>query len=257
MKIVVTDSHGNVVATEHGPGKEGLNRYVWKMQYDEPTKLDFVKSFGEGFGDFGPAALAGTYTVSVTADGKTQSVPAVVHYDPNQDIAPDEARTLTALALKDRNELSAFNEMLNRVSAMQDALKDFQDGVTSDEDKAKYKAALDQAKALDKKLGDLKGSVFNTAEQHDAIEDFLHYQTKLDGELQSLFFGTAGSDPQPMIQSLTDLDNEVTPKLTDAIGRFNALLKTDVPGYNKTAYGLGAPTLLVGDPVTVKPVPTL
>ncbi|HET7176349.1 MAG TPA: hypothetical protein VFK21_10115 [Gammaproteobacteria bacterium] len=257
VKIVIADSHGNVVATEHADGKEGLNRYVWKMQYDEPTKLDFVKTFGEGFGDFGPAALAGTYTVSVTADGKTQSVPAVVHYDPNQDIAPDEAKALTAMALKDRNELSAFNEMLNRVSAMQDALNGFQDGVTTDEDKAKYKAALDQAKALGKKLGDLKGSVFNTAEQHDAIEDFLHYQTKLDGDLQNLFFGTAGSDPQPMIQSLTDLDAEMAPKLNDALGRFNALLKTDVPDYNKTAYGLGAPTLLVGDPVTVKPVPAL
>ncbi|HEV2212280.1 MAG TPA: hypothetical protein VGS99_02930, partial [Gammaproteobacteria bacterium] len=229
------------------------------MQYDQPTKLDFIKTFGgdEGFGNFGPAALAGTYTVTVTADGKSQSAPAVVHYDPNQDVAPDQARTLTALALKVRNELSAFNGMLNRITAMQDALKGFQDGVTTDEDKAKYKAALDQAKALDKKLGDLKDAVFVTAVQHDAPEDDLHYLAKLDGELQFLFFGTAGSDPQPMIQSVTDLDGELTPKLDDAVNRFNALLQADVPDYNKTAYGLGAPTLLVGDPVTVKPVPAL
>ncbi|HEU5397748.1 MAG TPA: hypothetical protein VFV77_00590, partial [Gammaproteobacteria bacterium] len=240
--------------------KEGVNRFVWKMQYDAPTKLDFEKPpiGGEDFfGGFGPSALAGTYKVSVTVDGKTESTPAEVSYDPNQDIAPDQARAITAMALKVRNELSAFNEMLNRVTAMQATLNGFEAGVTTDADKAKYKAALDQAQALDKKLGDLKDSVFNSDVQHDVIEDDLHYLAKLDGELQFLFFGTAGADPQPMIQSITDLDTEVTPKLDDVIGRFNALLQKDVPDYNKTAYGVGAPTLMVGEPEAVRPAPAL
>ena len=142
---------------------------------------------------------------------------------------------------------------------MQSSLSSFEGTVDSyeDADKAKYKTVVDQAKALDKKLGDLKDSVFNSDVQRDAPEDDIHYLAKLDGELQFLFFGTAGSDPQPMLQSLTDLDAETTPKLNDAVSKFNALLQKDVPDYNKTAYGVGAPTLLVGDPVTVKPLPAL
>lgn len=260
VKIVITDSRGAVVATKYGPSKEGINRFVWNMQYDVPTKLDFIKTFGEGdFGDFGPSVLAGAYTVSVTVNGKTETVPAQVSYDPNQDIAPDQARLLTQMALKARNQLSAYDEMLNRITAMQGALSGFESTVDTyeDTDKTKYKTAVDQAKALGKKLGDLKDSVFNSDVQRDAPEDDIHYLAKLDGELQFLFFGTAGSDPQPMIQSLTDLDAELTPKLTDALGKFNAILQKDVPDYNKTAYGVGAPTLLVGDPVSIKPVPAL
>ncbi len=263
VKIVVTDSHGAVVATKYGPSKEGVNRYVWDMQYDAPTKTDFEKKpdfgGGDGFGDFGPSVLGGTYSIAVTVNGKTETTTAAVAYDPNQDIPTDQIKAFTSLALKARNQLSAYNEMLNRLSAMQGSLKGFEDTVDGyeDADKAKYKAAVDAAKALGKKLKDLKDSVYNSDVQKDVPEDDIHYLAKLDGQLQSLFFGSAGSDPQPMLQSITDLDGELTPKLNDALGKFNALLKTDVPEYNKTAYGVGAPTLLVGDPVAVKPAPSL
>src|SRR5208337_2117345 len=32
VKIVITDEHGNPVATEHGPSKAGINRFVWSMR---------------------------------------------------------------------------------------------------------------------------------------------------------------------------------------------------------------------------------
>jgi len=263
VKIVVTDAKGTVVATKYGPSKDGVNRYVWNMQYDAPTKLAFEKTpdlnGGDGFGNFGPPALAGTYTIAVTVNGKTQTTQAKVGYDPNQNVSPDEAKTLAAMALKDRNQLSAYNEMMQRMHDMQDALGAFQSSVNgnADIDKTKYQAALDQAKALQKSLGDLQDSVYNSDEQKETIEDSIHFLGKLDTQLQFIFFGTAGSDPQPMIQSILDLDAELTPKVDDALARFNALLKKEVPDYNKTAYAAGAPTLMVGDPVVVKPVPTL
>ncbi|HSC48536.1 MAG TPA: hypothetical protein VLG68_10670, partial [Gammaproteobacteria bacterium] len=263
VKIVVTDAAGTTVATVYGPSKQGINRFVWNMQYDAPTKLAFEKTpdlnGGDGFGNFGPSVLAGTYNIAVTVNGKTETTQAKVAYDPNQTVAPDEAKTLTVLGLKARNELSAYNEMMQRLHDMQDALGSFQGAVNgnADLDKAKYQAALDQAKALQKSLGDLKDSVYNTDEQKETIEDNIHYLAKLDIQLQFLFFGSAGSDPQPMIQSILDLDAELTPKVNDALARFNALLKKDVPDYNKAAYAAGAPTLMVGDPVVIKPVPAL
>jgi photosystem II stability/assembly factor-like uncharacterized protein len=261
VKIVITDSHGTTVATHYGPSKEGVNRYVWDMQYDPPTKLDFEKSFdfgGDGGGGPGaPQALPGTYTIAVTVNGKTQTTQAEVRYDPNQKIAPEDARVQTALGLKVRNELSAYAEMMNRITTMQGALGSFQDkvGAMEDADKAKYKAAVDLAKALAKKLGELKDSVYNSDEQKDAIEDSIHFLQKLDTQLQFLTFGVYG-DPQPMLQSVQDIDAELTPKLNDALAKFNALLQKDVADYNKAAFAVGAPTLMVGEPVVIKPAPT-
>ena len=262
VKIVVTDSRGNTVATRYGSSKEGVNRYVWNMLYDPATKLEFEKHFdfsGDGFsGTNAPQALPGTYTIAVTVNGKTETTQADVSYDPNQKIAMEDARTQTVLGLRLRNELSAYADMMNRLVAMQGALDSFQGTVNGmeDADKAKYKAIADQAKDLSKKLGDLKDSVYNSDEQKDALEDFIHYLQKLDSQLESLTYGIYG-DPQPMLQSILDVDAELTPKLNDAIGKFNALLQNDVVDYNKAAFAAGAPTVMVGDPVVIKPAPSL
>ena len=258
VKIVIKDAKGTVVATEYGPSKQGVNRYVWNMQYDPPTKLNFEKAaIGGGDGNpNGPSVIPGDYSIAVTVGGRTETTTASVRMDPNQAIPPEEIRTQAVLALKIRNELSAYAEMLNRISAMQDALDGFSNRITEDADKAKYKAALDAAKDLGKKLGDLKDSVYNSEVQKETIEDDIHYLARLDTQLQYLSYG-AGGDPQPMLQSVLDLDAELTPKLNDALTKFNALLQKDVVDYNKTAFGLGAPTLLVGDTVSIKPAPAL
>jgi hypothetical protein len=232
------------------------------MQYDSATKLDFEKEFkgggGDGGGDFGQQVLPGVYHFAVTVDGKTQTTQAKVAFDPNQSFDLNEAKTQTALALNIRSEENAYAEMLNRLTAMKGSLDAFTGSVDGmeDADKAKYKAVADQAKALSKKLGDLKASVYNSDVQRDAPEDDIHYLAKLDGELQFLSFGVAG-DPQPVLQSVTDLSNELTPKLDDVLAKFNALLAKDVPDYNKAAFAAGAPTVLVGDPVAIKAAPKL
>ncbi|HEX4299390.1 MAG TPA: hypothetical protein VH327_00830 [Gammaproteobacteria bacterium] len=262
VKIVVTDAAGTTVATVYGPSKQGINRFVWNMQYDVPTKLDFEKEFngggGDGGGGFGPLVLPGVYHFAVTVDGKTQTTQAKVGFDPNQSFDANEAKAQTALALNIRSKQDAYAEMLNRLTAMKGSLDAFTGSVDGmeDADKARYKAVADQAKALSKKLGDLKSSVYNTDVQRDAPEDDIHYLAKLDTELQFLSFGVAG-DPQPVLQSVTDLDNELTPKLDDALAKFNALLAKDVPDYNKAAFAAGAPTVLVGEPIAIKPAPRL
>ena len=261
VKIVVTDAAGATVATVYGPSKQGINRYVWNMQYDVPTKLDFEKQFnggGDGGGAFGPQVMPGVYHFAVTVDGKTQTTQAKVAFDPNFSFDLNEAKAQTALALNIRSEQNAYAEILNRLTAMKGSLDAFTGSVEGmeDADKAKYKSVADQAKALSKKLSDLKATVYNSDVQRDAPEDDIHYLAKLDGELQFLSFGVAGT-PQPILQSVTDLSNELTPKLDDLITKFNALLAKDVPDYNKAAFAAGAPTVLVGDPVAIKPAPKL
>jgi photosystem II stability/assembly factor-like uncharacterized protein len=258
VKIVVTDSRGNAVATDYGPSKAGVNQFVWNMHYDPATQLDFepLPAFAQeaGFSPTGPRVLPGTYRVAVTANGITAHTTVTVNSDPNQHISMDVMQANLKLSLEVRNETSAFNEMLNRIVGMQKTLNGFVNRVQSKPGmQAQYDAALTQAKALAKKLTELKDSVYNPELQHTVPEDDIHWLSRLDGQLQSLGYVSylVGQAPsEPMLHAA----GEVNAKLHKVLKQYNDMLATDVPAYNKTAYAAGAPTLMVGEPISVKPV---
>ena len=258
VKVVVTDADGNTVATDYGPAKAGVNQFVWKMSYDAPTQLDFepIPSFfaASGFNPSGPAVLPGSYKVAVTADGQTQTTTVTVNSDPNQHIPLDVMQADLKIGLEVRNETSAFNEMLNRIVTMQDSLNGFEQSVNAHPDQqAQYAAVLTQAKALNKKLTGLKDSVYNPGLQHMVVEDNIHYLSHLNGDLQALS-GIVNLTGQMPTQPMQDAADKISTALNAKLAEFNAILATDVPAYNKTAYAAGAPTLMVGEPINIQPV---
>jgi septal ring factor EnvC (AmiA/AmiB activator) len=162
-------------------------------------------------------------------------------------------RERTQRGLETSNQVSALHEMLNRIVAMQHNLGEFESKAAADDKQAQYAAALKQAKALDKKLTTLKDSVYNSEVQHDAAEDDIHYLQSLNDSLQYMMYAYMG-DPQQFPPAVAETGDELSARLASALSGFNAILQTDVPAYNKTAYAAGAPTLMVGEPISVKPV---
>lgn len=258
VKIVITDANGYPVATDYGPAKAGVNAFVWNMRYDAATQLDFehLPAFARaaGFVPTGPLVLPGTYKVAVTMNGRTQTTKVTVMSDPNQDIPIGVMNADLKIGLEVRNETSAFDRMLNRIVAMQQTLNGFENLVNANPSlHSKYATVLAQAKSLDKKLTALKNSVYNPLLQHMVPEDDLHWLSLLDGQLQGLAGITSlvGQAPtQPMISAA----NEISSQLDGKLSQFNEIQTTDVPAYNKIAYAAGAPTLMVGQPIVVKPV---
>ncbi|MDE2346671.1 MAG: hypothetical protein KGL13_09405, partial [Gammaproteobacteria bacterium] len=88
---------------------------------------------------------------------------------------------------------------------------------------------------------------------HTVPEDDIHWLSRLDGQLQSLGYvsylvAQAPTDP------ILKVAGEISSKLNTVLAQYNDILATDVPAYNKAAYAAGAPTLLVGKPISIKPV---
>jgi photosystem II stability/assembly factor-like uncharacterized protein len=260
VKIVIIDSQGNPVATEYGPSKAGINRFVWSMRYDPPERLSFerpqeVSEFAEFAGrGRGPLVLAGTYHVAITVAGHTDQADVTVQPDPNVKIDPSEFRAQLKFALEGRNAVSALNTMLNRVDGMQKTLAAFQATVRSSDDnnlKKKYEPLTGKARELGQKLRALKDSVYNS-ELQPSGEDSIHYLAAFNAKLSGLAGRGGFNYGQAPNQLALDEMAELTKELDKHLADFNQLIQTDVAVYNKEAFAAGAPTLYAGDPISVK-----
>jgi photosystem II stability/assembly factor-like uncharacterized protein len=259
VKIVVTDARGDAVANGYGPSAAGVNRFVWNMRYDGAVGLNLLPRQRDQFSGHrpGPRVVPGTYRVTVTVNGKTQSQQVAVVPDPHLHIDPAAFRAQARAALEARNELSALNEMLNRIAGMDKQLANFQSTIVAGSDerqKDKFAPVVAQGKALTRKLNRLRDAVFNPRVQRNAPEDVLHYLARLHRQLTRLAVEIAqpyGEAPNALVrQAMTRIFKKTGRRITV----FNELVQTDVAAYNKAAEAAGAPKILSGGPVVVKPV---
>ncbi|HEX5435198.1 MAG TPA: hypothetical protein VFY05_13240, partial [Candidatus Angelobacter sp.] len=260
VKITVSDSTGQVIRTFYGPAKAGLNRVAWNLHYNGPIKLNFLpprQGEEEFFFDAnqGPAVLPGTYKISVTANGKTETQTAEVQYDPRFKIEPQDLQAQLKLGLELRDEVSALNEALNRLHSLHQQIGTLEQLLSSDEQgsvvNASYKPVLDDAKSLDKKIMSIEEPLYNSEIQQGASDD-IHYLERFNSELQGAMravLGPYGEAPSPLVvQEATELRQELETHLQ----QFNTFLNTDVAAFNKTAAEHGSSTLFAGEPVQIK-----
>jgi hypothetical protein len=263
VKIVITDEHGNPVATEHGPSKAGINRFVWSLRYDGPQRLTFERQqeqseFAEFFGrGRGPQVLAGKYHLAITVGEHKAEADVSVRPDPNLKIDPENFRASLRFSLEARNAVTALHTMLNRVDAMQKTLTAFQGMVRSSDDndlKKKFQPLMGKSAQLGRKLRALKDSVYNS-ELQPGSEDDLHYLAAFNSKLSGLGgFGGIGYG-EPPTQLALDQKAELSKELEQHLEDFNKLIQNDVAAYNKDAFALGAPTLYAGEAIGVKKIP--
>jgi photosystem II stability/assembly factor-like uncharacterized protein len=259
VKITLRDAKGNLVATEYGPAAQGINRYVWQLRYEGPKKITFGREAppSEFFDpNRGPDVVPGVYRVTVSAAGKTQTGEISVGPDPRWPVDPEVLRARARAGLSGRNTASAINEMLNRLDGWETQLTGLpkQVGVGDDGETAatkKYDAALQAARDLNKKVKELKDRVYNRDVQRDTPSDSLHFHSDFQSRATrlGLLAGAYGEAPREVArEELSAIRKEAEGYLA----RFNALVATDVPAYNKMAADRGVPTLFVGDPIQVE-----
>ena len=259
----ITDSRGDTVLVDSsGPGKQGVNRYVWSLRYAGPTRLNFERppSAEDEENPFrnvgGPRAIPGTYTVALTAAGRTETKTVTVEPDPL--LGGDAARFAAQVraGLEWRNALSALNTMLNRIVSLETQLKNTQQALRDNAggDSAAAGPVARQGRDLGRKLKELKDSLYNSDVQRDAGQDDIHYLNRFHDRLQGLGFGLAFAYAQPPSDVVAARFKELRAALDGYLAKFNDLIRTDVAGFNKTAEERRAPILVAGEPIEVKEV---
>jgi photosystem II stability/assembly factor-like uncharacterized protein len=252
VKIVVLDATGDTVTTANAPGEKGLNRWVWNLRYAGPTTVSFEQPSGEetGFRRGGMGALPGTYTVNVTANGVTRTQQVQVTPDPRLPWNPAAGQAQFALARRVNHQVTALNTVINRVHSLRAQIANAQTAMR--ETGSRDSAFMGRTRVLDRQLRALSDSVYSPDVQRGVVQDDIHYLTDFQGMLTGLGFATSGYNQAPSPLVLESV-NRLGAQLDRYLARYNALVQNDVAAYNREAAAHGAPTLVAGGPVVVKP----
>jgi hypothetical protein len=223
--------------------RAGMNRFVWNLRYPDVKHIeDIIVDYGTVSG---MQVLPGTYTVRLTAEGKSYTQPFTVVNDPRT--------TVTTTA--QQSQLAAWQQLRDRIDSTVDASKDIetmQEQVDARIKQVKgqpYASRVESAgKPLRAKMEEIREALIEVHSHADEIT--LHYPVKLYNMMLTLNGQLLTGDAAPtqsQMEQLKDLSGKVDAQLQ----KLRELENSDVGAFNKLMKELDVPAVMVKAPKVV------
>ena len=196
----------------------GAHRFVWNLRGPDPKALGFGYPISAVFMNTpreptGVWVLPGTYTVKLTANGKSYTQPLSVRIDPRVKVPATVLARQHTLSLQLYEGLRKDFEALEAVRALRARLREARG-------KAPQGAGADALAEFDRAAAAIEGA-------GGATESL----GRLNGELASLYGTVQGVDAAPTTQTLAAITAKQA-ALADVLARWNTLRTKDLAALN-------------------------
>ena len=224
-------------------GAAGVQRAVWDLRYQGAPKIKGAR-IDTGDPAVGPLVPPGTYTIRLTAAGKTLTAPISVVPDPRGDLPQKVLTEQAAFGLRVRDDIGKLTEAVNQIRSVRDqlmaknaALEPMKTREGIDALITASNAAIEKVKALEEKFQNPTAEV---------VYDILAMRggTRLYSRLAFLQLSAVGGDGAPtagMQQVLSEQEKE----LAVLDGELQQFMTTDVANINTRAERLHVPLVVI------------
>jgi photosystem II stability/assembly factor-like uncharacterized protein len=222
------------------PLDEGVNLFAWNLRY---KGADIIKGAKIDAGDLesGPLVVPGSYTLKLTAEGKTLSTPVVVQPDPRVHVPTADLEEQVKLALAIRDDASHLTGMVRQLRSVRKQLADRDELL---KDIPRGESLIKPSQELMEKLNALEAKLHNP--KAEVSYDILAQKggAQLYSKLGPLYDWTHDSDGPPT-QGMRDIFAEETEELKRDEAKLNELFAGDLVKLNEAAKKLELPVVLV------------
>ena len=222
------------------PVQTGLNRFVWDLRYEAPTKVPGLVVWGAS-GE-GPMAVPGKYQAKLTIGGQDYTASFEVKEDPRVKSSQADLEKQLALGLKIRDRVSEAHRAVNEMKEVQAQIADVKKRYADD---PKAKAALAAADDLNKKIEGIEAGLVQLKSKSG--EDSLNFPIMPVDQMEALASTVDSSDDAPTAQSFTVYDR-LNGEITAPMEQWAATKKKDVPELNKEIEKAGVTIISVAPP---------
>ena len=265
VQLDILDSAGKVVRTLHPDGHAGLNRVTWDLRYEPPRLVALrttppenphiweeprfrgrdtrpVTHWGLDPAQVGPIVAPGTYTLKLTAGGKSLTQPIEVLKDPKIPSTDADLDASVKLQLRIRDDVSEASDMINTIEIARKQLEDLEKALAGNTSKKSLLTTIEQ---FDKRMLDVESKLLEPAQM---TSDDKYFQQAyrvymnliwLNGEVGPGAGDVAGgADFRPTDTSVAVLEG-IEKDLAAARVEYKKLMEEELPAFNKSIAGSG------------------
>ena len=209
--------------------KEGLNRFVWDMEYPIMPSIPGVY-MEAGFG--GHSVSPGIYTFKLSVEGQTVSTTGTIKELPTYETKPGQYEEYDAFMTVAEQELTKMHNMINQLHAVEENLKEMLKDVSNASVKKEGEKLLADMKAWDEDM------VQRKSQAYDDVENF---PNKFSAEYIFMINQTSSTIPR-LNKASKDRKVELDAQWAGLKARGNQFINTAIPAYNKVLWeaGIGA-----------------
>ena len=222
------------------PKGAGVQRGTWNLAWEGAEMIPNAK-LDAGYPGIGPAAVPGTYTLRLTADGKTATAPFVLKRDPRDQVSDAALAEQLRFTLGIRDAVTRLTRDVLRLRAVRRQLAERNDLIAKDD---KAKPLIEPSKALIAKLDGLEARLHNP--KAEITYDVLAQRggTQLYSRLAPLMDWSGNGVGAPT-QGMREVFAEQVKELDGYEAELAGLLDKDLAALNQTAAQLGLPGIYV------------
>jgi len=216
--------------TDTLPALQGMNRFVWNLRYDDPAQIP--GAFYAGLPPRGPIVLPGKYTVKLTYDGQTQSVPLTIAADPRVKGPLAGLQKKFALSMEVYHDQDALHRAVNDIRA---AKGEILKAVTGANGKSGG-ALASEGSALVRQISQIEGTLMQV--NIKGSEANLNYPGMLNEQIYSFSGLLEDADTAPNAQVIETYAG-MHAKLAAQLAAWDNLKKAQVASFLAHAKGTG------------------
>ena len=219
------------------PVDAGVHRAEWDLTWEGAKKIRGAK-IDTGDPAEGPRAVPGTYTVRLTAGGKTLTKPLTVAPDPREKVLLPDLEAQLAFGIRVRDAITKVTNLVESMRSVKEQLQAREKALAPRKGEAPIADLLKASAAVIAKIDALEAKLHNP--KAEVTYDILAERggARLYSRLSPLLMFANGGDAPPtqgMQHVMTELEKELTPLETEG----QALLSKDVADINARARSLG------------------
>jgi hypothetical protein len=204
------------------PNKQGMNRFNWNLR--SADAVGFTGMITWAGGTAGPTVPPGTYSVRVTAGGKSETQPFAILRDPRTATSQADLDAQYAFLVQVRDRTSEANNAVRTIRNVKAQLAD------------RRSKAGTRAAALDKLAASLESQLSSVEEmlyqvKNRSGQDPLNYPIRLNDQLSGLGNVADGAEARPTAQTM-EVYRILSAQLDVQLKRLDDLLGAGLSGVN-------------------------